>query len=109
MATVKMIRGSRIADIFDSPETIAQAEKDGFVKYEEEKSVLELKNRLQIGDTLEIIIPGKIEPEEFKIEELWDIETDEKIEFANPGVKGQQVKIKIPIKVDDGPIIRRKK
>lgn len=39
MATVKMIRGSRIADIFDSPETIAQAEKDGFVKYEEEKPV----------------------------------------------------------------------
>ena len=30
MATVKMIRGSRIADIFDSPETIAQAEKDGY-------------------------------------------------------------------------------
>ena len=33
-----MIRGSRIADIFDSPETIAQAEKDGFVRMEEKKS-----------------------------------------------------------------------
>ena len=33
-----MIRGSRIADIFDSPETIAQAEKDGFVLMEEKKS-----------------------------------------------------------------------
>ena len=43
MATVKMIRGSRIADIFDSPETIAQAEKDGFVKYEEEKPVSQAK------------------------------------------------------------------
>ena len=43
MATVKMIRGSRIADIFDSPETIAQAEKDGFVKYEEVKPVRETK------------------------------------------------------------------
>ena len=32
-----MIRGSRIADIFDSPETIAQAEKDGFVRMEEKK------------------------------------------------------------------------
>lgn len=31
MATVKMQRGSKIADIYDSPETIAQAEKDGFV------------------------------------------------------------------------------
>ena len=38
MATVKMIRGSRIADIFDSPETIAQAKKDGFEMYEELKS-----------------------------------------------------------------------
>ena len=38
MATVKMIRGSRVADIFDSPETIAQAEKDGFVRMEEKKS-----------------------------------------------------------------------
>lgn len=38
MATVKMIRGARIADIFDSPETIAQAEKDGFVRMEEKKS-----------------------------------------------------------------------
>lgn len=33
-----MIRGARIADIFDSPETIAQAEKDGFVRMEEKKS-----------------------------------------------------------------------
>ena len=38
MATVKMIRGSKVADIFDSPETIAQAEKDGFVRMEEKKS-----------------------------------------------------------------------
>ncbi len=30
MATVKMIKGNVYADIFDSPETIAQAEKDGF-------------------------------------------------------------------------------
>jgi len=79
------------------------------IKYDESKSILELKNRLQIGDTLEIIIPGKIEPVEFKIESLWDIETDKEIEYANPGVKGQQVKIKIPLKVDEGTIIRRKK
>jgi len=79
------------------------------IKYDESKSILELKNRLQLGDILEIIIPGKIEPVEFKIEDLWDIETDEKVEYANPGVKGQQVKIKIPIKVDEGTIIRRKK
>ena len=31
MATVKMLKGNKYADIFDSPETIAQAEKDGYV------------------------------------------------------------------------------
>ena len=47
MATVKMIRGSRIADIFDSPETIAQAEKDGFVRYEEVKSVRQAETKAE--------------------------------------------------------------
>ena len=31
MATVKMLKGNKYADIFDSPETIAQAEKEGYV------------------------------------------------------------------------------
>jgi len=30
MATVKMAKGNRYADIFDSPETIEQAKKDGW-------------------------------------------------------------------------------
>jgi hypothetical protein len=30
MATVTMKKGDRFADIFDSPETIAQAQRDGF-------------------------------------------------------------------------------
>lgn len=47
MATVKMIRGSRIADIFDSPETIAQAEKDGFVRYEEKVSVRQTETKAE--------------------------------------------------------------
>ena len=36
MATVKMIKGNKYADIFDSPETIAQAEKDGFIRVKSE-------------------------------------------------------------------------
>ena len=47
MATVKMIRDSRIADIFDSPETIAQAEKDGFVRYEEVKYVRQAETKAE--------------------------------------------------------------
>ena len=57
MATVKMIRGSRIADIFDSPETIAQAEKDGFVKYEEVKPVRETKAETPKSEDAEVKTP----------------------------------------------------
>jgi hypothetical protein len=70
---------------------------------------IEIKNKLSVGDTLEIIIPGKIESYEFVIEQLWDIFTDEEIKTVNPGKEGQQVKIKIPYKVDSGWILRRKK
>ena len=73
------------------------------------KTVLEIKNRLEIGDTLEIILPGTIMPHVFTINQLWDIETNEAIDFVNPGKTGQKVKILLPIKVEDGFIIRKKK
>ncbi len=52
--------------------------------YDEEKTIIEIRNRLKIGDELEVIVPGEIESYKFKIEKLWDIETDEKIQFVNP-------------------------
>ena len=58
---------------------------------------------------LEIIIPGQIETYKFTIDKLWDTETDEEIEFINPGKIGQCVKMKIPLKVENGWILRRKK
>ncbi len=79
------------------------------VEYKEEKSIIEVRNRLQIGDTMEIIVPHQLEPVEFKIEKLWDVDTDKEIEFVNPGVKGQQAKILLPIKCGRDWIIRRKK
>ncbi len=79
------------------------------LEYNQEKSIIEIKNKLNIGDTLEIIIPHKIEPYEFKIETLWDIDTDEKIDAISPGVKGQKVKMKLPIECKQGWILRRKK
>ena len=79
------------------------------VEYNEEKSIIEIKNKLFVGDTLEIIVPGQIEVYKFKIEHLWDIETDEVIESISPGKKGQKVKIKLPIKCEENWIIRRKK
>ena len=75
----------------------------------EEKYIIEIKNKLQVGDTLELIIPNKIDPLTFKIEDLWDAETDEPITQISPGVKGQQVKMTLPIACQKDWILRRKK
>ena len=45
----------------------------------------------------------------FKIEKLWDVETKEEISQVSPGVKGQKVLLKIPIKCEKDWILRRKK
>lgn len=79
------------------------------VKYEEEKSIIDIRNRLQKGDTMEIIVPHQIEPVEFKIEKMWDVDTEQEIESVSPGVKDQKVKMKLPIKCEKDWIIRRKK
>ena len=79
------------------------------IEYKEDKSIIEIKNKLMVGDTIEIIIPNKLEPEVFKIKKLWDYETQEQIESISPGVKGQKVLMKLPIKCEEGWILRRKK
>ena len=79
------------------------------VEYDKEKSIIEIRNKLQIGDLLEIIVPNQIEPVQFKIEKLWNDETDEEISEISPGVKGQKVKIKLPLKCEKDWIIRKKK
>ncbi len=79
------------------------------LKYDKEKSIIEIRNRLQVGDELELLVPYQIEPVKFKIEKLWDSETDEEINAVNPGKQGQTVKMNIPIKAQDNWIIRREK
>ena len=74
-----------------------------------EKAIIEIRNKLSVGDDLELLVPGKLEPIKFKIDKLWDIETDEEIPTVNPGKQGQQVKMKLPINADKDWIIRRKK
>ena len=56
MATVKMKRGSLYADIYDSPETIAQAQKDGF----------------------ELVAETKEEPKKVTVNEEADTDSEEK-------------------------------
>ena len=76
---------------------------------ENDKSIIEIKNKLQVGDEMEIIIPHKIEPYCFNIEKLWDIDTKEEISEISPGVKGQKVMMKLPIPCEENWILRRKK
>lgn len=72
-------------------------------------TTVEIRNKLMVGDTLEIMIPEKLEPVTFVIDKLYDVETNEEIDAVNPGVKEQKVKIKLPVDVSKGYIIRRVK
>ena len=79
------------------------------LEHKEKLATIEIKNKLKIGDTLEIIVPNKIEPVTFVIDQLYDEETEEPIEEISPGVKGQKVKMQLPIPCQKGWILRRKK
>ena len=75
----------------------------------EDIAEIEIRNKLSVGDILEIIIPNEIEVKGFKIDKLLDAETNEEIDTVNPGKAGQLVKLKIPFNVKKGWILRRKK
>ena len=79
------------------------------VEYNNDRSLIEIRNRLQEGDKLEIIIPHKLEPFSFTIDKLWDDKTLEEIDVVNPGKQGQKVLMKLPIKCEKDWIIRKKK
>ena len=79
------------------------------VKYNDDKTVIEIRNKLQVGDELEVLIPYQLEPVKFKIEKLWDEETGVEIEQVSPGVKGQKVLMHIPVECEKDWILRRKK
>jgi putative protease len=77
-----------------------------------EKLLIEIRNKLSVGDTLELIVPGKIEPVVFEIKDLWDNETGEKIPTVNPGKSEQKVilnKPNVDFKIEKDWILRRKK
>ena len=78
-------------------------------KNEEGKDIIEIRNRLQVGDSMELLVPNELEPKKFTIEEMWDVETNEPITHVNPGKEGQKVILKIPTEVKEGWILRRKK
>ena len=72
-------------------------------------ATVEIRNKLSVGDKLEVMIPNVLKPYEMVIEKLYDYETGEEIDSISPGVKGQKVFMKLPIKCEEGWILRRKK
>lgn len=72
-------------------------------------STVEIRNKLSVGDELEIILPDKLEPAVMKIDKLYDVESGSEIDTVNPGVKEQKVKLKIPVEVKTGYVIRKRK
>lgn len=79
------------------------------IRQREDKVLIEIRNKLSIGDILELLIPGQIEPVVFEIKNLWHDETGEKMETVNPGKAEQKVVLQIPCEVKEGWILRRKK
>ncbi len=79
------------------------------IKQLEDKVLIEIRNKLSVGDELELLIPGQIEPIAFTIENLWNDETGEEIQTVNPGKAEQKVALEIPCEVKEGWILRRKK
>ncbi len=76
---------------------------------EDEKVLIEIRNKLSVGDNLELLVPGQIQPAQFTIDALWNDETGEKIDTVNPGKAEQKVILRIPNEVAEGWILRRKK
>ena len=71
---------------------------------------VEIKNKLSIGDKLQVLFTDSFDKGEFEIKELFDEKTNEKIDTVNPGVKGQLVKINIPFdNLKPGTVIRKVK
>lgn len=76
---------------------------------EDEKVLIEIRNKLSVGDNLELLVPGQIQPVQFAIHELWNDETGEEIQTVNPGKAEQKVILRVPHQVSEGWILRRKK
>ena len=79
------------------------------IKQIDDKVLIEIRNKLSVGDELELLVPNKIETIKFKIKNLWNDETGEEIDTVNPGKAEQKVILQIPYEVKKGWILRRKK
>ena len=100
---------STVSSLFEVINSLIEKGKILEEKSANSRVLIEIKNKLSVGDTLELIIPNEIKPQAFAIEKLYDSETNEEISTVNPGKQGQTVILEIPFEVKKGWILRRKK
>nr|WP_246226777.1 U32 family peptidase C-terminal domain-containing protein [Entomospira culicis] len=73
----------------------------GFIReLRPEEFVLEIKHKLKIGDTIEILSPYQFKPLAYTIKSMYDEESGEPLEEKNPGQAGWAVRLPLPDGVD---------
>ena len=95
-------RGRQYNEEFEyAAKSLGKTDKEGYV-------LVEIKNKLSVGDFIEVIVPEELKAKSFIIETMLDAETKESILEINPGKKGQEVILKLPFEIDKGLVMRRK-
>ncbi|MBP3284172.1 MAG: U32 family peptidase [Clostridia bacterium] len=72
-------------------------------------SVLEVRNKIAVGDVMEMIVPNQTLPEVIPVTDLYDYETKERIDVVNPGKADQKVLMRLPEVAENNFVIRRRK
>jgi putative protease len=99
----KILEAYKKDEITIKEENITKQESKAYI------CLVEIRNKLTVGDKMELLIPNQIESVSFQIEKLWDTETGEEIPTVNPGKAGQTVIMPLPIQAEKGWILRRGK
>jgi putative protease len=72
-------------------------------------STVEIKNKISVGDYMELMVPYQLKPIGFTVDSLMDYESNSNIDYINPGREGQKVLMKLPQFAERNYVIRRKK
>ena len=87
-------RLTNLAHNYDSAKSVAEYENAGYIReWEDDDIIFEVKNRIEVGDLIEILSPTQWEPIRLRITECVDAETGEVTENVSAG---QNKAIRLP-------------